>query len=118
MNEFKFGRGRKPFSHNYFKRLRSESSILDETIEEEQDNIQNDFDSESLIEEDLTRTALEPIINTEECSVSPILGNVEEDSFFKYYLMGAKLIQGNNIKVSLIYIQMLTFNSNYLMFSL
>ena len=100
MNEFKFGRGRKPFSHNYFKRLRSESSILDDTIVDEQDNFQNDLDLESLIEEDLSRTTLEPIINTEECSVSPTLDNAEKDSFFKYYLMGAKLIQGNNIKVS------------------
>ena len=102
MEEFNFGRGRKPFTHNYAKRLRSQSSIADETIEEEQVNIQNHFELDVSVEEysDLPRTTFEPILNNVETSESDILDNTEKDSFFKDYLMGAKLIQGDTIKVS------------------
>ena len=107
MSEFQFGRGRKPFTHNFSKRLRSQS-VLEEQINEDVTQIQDDFTLDEFVDEALQQTAFEPIINLVQCPlpdsvqlpVPDSLNNAEADTFFTDYLMGAIIVQGNAISVS------------------
>ncbi len=104
MTEFQFGRGRKPFTHNACKRTRDKSIIDDEFIDSEIPTAQVDISFDDLVDEEVQETKLEPIINEVQTllidAVNLASFNAEVESFFNEYLVGATLIQGDNIEVS------------------
>ena len=100
-----FGRGRKPFTHNACKRTRSKSIVDDGLIDKEIPTVQVDFSFDDLADaEEVEESKFEPIINEVETllidSAYYASSNVEVESFFTEYLVGATLIQGDNIEVS------------------
>ena len=100
-----FGRGRKPFTHNACKRTRSKSIVVDGLIDSEIPTVQVDLSFDDLADaEEVEETKLEPIINEVQTllidSANVASSKAEVESFFTEYLMGATLIQGDNIEVS------------------
>jgi hypothetical protein len=100
-----FGRGRKPFTHNACKRTRSKSNDVDGLIDSEIPTVQVDLSFDDLADaEEVEETKLEPIINEVQTllidSANVASSKTEVESFFTEYLMGATLIQGDNIEVS------------------